>query len=133
MQTPKLWAFEDLTSVAEFNKYSANLSDLVTLYTGCNFADCGHEIYNGARPVRHKSAEVRRWSAVPLVRFPPSTFSAGTATARLPQAPVVRPSAGVKRQAVPVPGQYIVPVRATSNTKGFEEEVIPRTLFNTFF
>jgi len=48
MQTPKLWAFEDLTSAGEFGKYSSNLSDLVTLYSGCNFADCGHEIYNGA-------------------------------------------------------------------------------------
>lgn len=47
MQTPKLWQFEDLTSAGEFNKYSSNLSDLVALYSGCNFADCGHEIYNG--------------------------------------------------------------------------------------
>ena len=47
MQTPKLWKFEDLTSAAEFNKYSANLSDLVALYSGCNFGDCGHELYNG--------------------------------------------------------------------------------------
>ncbi len=48
MQTPKLWQFEDLTTTGDFSKYSSNLGDLVTLYSGCNFADCGHEIYNGA-------------------------------------------------------------------------------------
>lgn len=47
MQVPKLWVFGDLTTAAEFTKYSSNLGELVTLYTGCAFADCGHDIYNG--------------------------------------------------------------------------------------
>jgi len=46
MQTPKLWAFADLTSAAEFAKYSANLNELATLYSGMNFGDSGHEFYN---------------------------------------------------------------------------------------